>query len=124
MKIILADREAELMEILWQHGPSTVAEVRAHLNDDLAYTTVLTILRNLESKGYISHAGEGRAHRFSPVIAREAAQRSALRHLAAKLFSGSTSLLLTHLISDRALTEEDIERIRRLLKQRGREGKS
>ena len=123
MKIVLADREAELMEILWEHGPSTVAEVRARLNDELAYTTVLTILRNLESKGYIGHEGEGRAHRFSPVIGRESAQRSALRHLAAKLFSGSTSLLLTQLISDKALTDEEIACVRRLLSQRERGGK-
>lgn len=124
MKIVLADREAEIMEVLWTHGPSTVAEVRDHLKDNLAYTTVLTILRNLEGKGYLGHDEEGRAHRYSPLILREAAQRSALRDLATKLFSGSSSLLLTQLVRDEDLTEKDLERIRRLLARRSRGGSS
>lgn len=124
MKIVLADREAEVMEVLWTHGPSTVAEVRDHLKDNLAYTTVLTILRNLEGKGYLGHNEEGRAHRYLPLILREAAQRSALRDLATKLFSGSSSLLLTQLVRDEDLTEKDLERIRRLLARRSRGGSS
>jgi predicted transcriptional regulator len=124
MKIALADREAEIMEVLWTRGPSTVTEVRDHLKDDLAYTTVLTILRNLEGKGYVGHDEEGRAHRYSPLILREAAQRSALRDLATKLFNGSSALLLMQLVRDENLTEEDLERIRRLLAQRTRRGSS
>lgn len=55
MKIALTNREADVMQVLWDHGPSLVAEVRNRLTDELAYTTVLTILRTLESKGYVSH---------------------------------------------------------------------
>jgi len=120
LEIVLADREAEFMEILWEFGAATVAEVQARLKADLAYTTVLTILRNLEAKGYLRHSEEGRAHRYSPVIEREAAQRSALRDLAAKLFQGSSALLLTQLVSDEALTDEEVKRIRRLLSRRGK----
>jgi predicted transcriptional regulator len=122
MKIVLAEREAEIMEVLWKQGPSTVAEVRERLKDDLAYTTVLTVLRNLESKGYVGHEEDGRAHRYSPHILREAAQRSAVRDLATKLFNGSSSLLLTELVRDENLTEEDIQRIRRLLNGRAKRG--
>ena len=122
MKIVLADREAEIMEALWMGGPSTVAEVRARLKDPLAYTTVLTFLRNLEAKGYVSHDEDGRAHRYSPRILRESAQRSALRDLAAKLFSGSSALLMTALVRDESLTEEDLRRIRRLLSGRTKKG--
>ena len=122
MKIVLADREAEIMEVLWMQGPSTVAEVRKRLKDDLAYTTVLTILRNLEAKGYLGHDEDGRAHRYSPAILREAAQRSALRDLAAKLFNNSSALLLTHLVRDEDLSDEDVKRIRRLLARRTRGG--
>jgi predicted transcriptional regulator len=124
MKIVLADREAEIMEVLWTRGPSTVTEVRDHLKDDLAYTTVLTILRNLEAKDYVGHDEEGRAHRYSPLILREAAQRSALRDLAMKLFNGSSALLLTQLVRDEDLSAEDLERIRRLLARRSRRGSS
>lgn len=124
MRVVLAEREADLMEVLWEHGPSTVAEVRAHLRDRLAYTTVLTILRNLESKGYVGHREEGRAHRYLPLVARDAARRSAVRDLAAKLFKGSAALLLTHLVCDQNLTDEEVSRIRRLLDQRTRRNRS
>lgn len=117
MDIALTDREADLMDVLWEHGASTVTEVRQHLKDELAYTTVLTILRTLEAKGYVDHIEEGRAHRYAPVVARDAARRSALRALASKLFKGSTELLLTHLVSDEKLTKVEIQRIRRLLDQ-------
>jgi BlaI family transcriptional regulator, penicillinase repressor len=121
MHINLSDREAELMDVLWEHGPSTVTEVRAKLEDELAYTTVLTMLRNLEAKGYIRHEAEGRAHRYAPVIAREAARRSALHHLARKLFKGSPELLLAHMVSDGKLTDAEVRKIRKLLDEhRGR----
>jgi predicted transcriptional regulator len=120
MKIVLAEREAELMQVLWEHGPSTVAEVQARLKDELAYTTVLTILQKLEKKGFVSHEDEGRAHRFRADIARDKAQRSAVRDLAARLFKGSTALLLAQAVSDESLTEEELKRIRRLLSERKR----
>ena len=122
MKIVLAEREAELMQSLWEHGPSTVTEVQRRLKDDLAYTTVLTILQKLERKGYVKHAEEGRAHRFMAAIDRDAAQRSAVRDLAIKLFKGSTALLLTELVKDESLSADDLKRIRRLLTRRHRGG--
>jgi predicted transcriptional regulator len=115
MEFSLTDREASLMEVLWDRGPSTVAEVRSQLPDELAYTTVLTILRNLESKGYVTHEEEGRAHRYAAVVARDAAQRSALQALKHKLFRGSTELLLTQLVAEKDLSPAQIERIQRLL---------
>jgi predicted transcriptional regulator len=124
MRIVLADREADLMEVLWDRGPSTVAEVREKLKVSLAYTTVLTILRNLEGKGYVGHEEEGRAHRYVALVARDAARRSALRDLSAKLFKGSTELLLTHLVADQKLSDEEVRRIRRLLNQHSKEDPS
>lgn len=121
---VLTDREADLMEVLWEQGPSTVAEVREKLHDPLAYTTVLTILRTLESKGYVAHYEEGRAHRYRATVGREKARRSALKALAQKLFGGSTTLLLTHLISDEELTANDMRRIRRMLDERSNEDES
>ena len=117
MRIVLTGREADLMGVLWESGPSTVAEVRERLTDDLAYTTVLTILRTLESKGYVAHEEEGRAHRYVPRIARDDARRSALRDLSRKLFKGSASLLLTHLVADEKLSAAELRRIRALLDQ-------
>jgi len=118
MDIILTDREADIMQILWDHGPSVVAEVRAHLQDELAYTTVLTILRTLETKGYVKHDEEGRVHRYAAAVQQQAARKSALRHLTGKLFQGSTELLFTHLVSDRKLSAEQLRRMRELLDQK------
>jgi predicted transcriptional regulator len=120
MEIVLADREAEIMETLWDAGPSTVAEVKDRVPDELAYTTVLTILRNLEAKGYVSHASDGKAHRYSALIARDAAQRSALRAMAHKFFKGSTAMLLTHLVADEKLADADVKRLRAMLTKRSR----
>jgi predicted transcriptional regulator len=118
MRIALTDREAEFMGVLWDHGPSTVAEVRERLRDDPAYTTVLTILRNLEAKGYVGPTKDGRAHRYAALIKRDSAQRSALRDLSAKLFKGSTEQLLTHLVSSQKLSDAQLDRIQQLLDER------
>jgi predicted transcriptional regulator len=115
MNISLTDREADVMQLLWDHGPSVVTEVRARLDDDLAYTTVLTILRTLEAKGYVTHTEEGRVHRYSAAVQQHAARKSALRHLTGKLFKGSSELLFSHLVADRNLTAEQIQRMRKLL---------
>ena len=68
MGVSQTNRETDVMRVLWDHGPSVVAEVRDRLADDLAYTTVLTILRTLETKGYVGHEEEGRVHRFADKI--------------------------------------------------------
>jgi predicted transcriptional regulator len=111
------------MEVLWERGASTVAEVQGALDAKLAYTTVLTILRTLESKGYAGHAEEGRAFRYRALVARDAARRTALRDLAGRLFKGSTELLLTHMVEDEELTDEQVRRIRTLLSRRARKAK-
>jgi predicted transcriptional regulator len=120
MDIVLADREAEIMEVLWDSGPCTVAEVKERVSDDLAYTTVLTFLRNLESKGYVTHDAQGKAHRYSALVPRAAAQRSALQAIAQKFFKGSTAMVLTHLVADEKLGEADIKRLRAMLSRRAR----
>lgn len=112
------------MQILWARGPSIVSEVRAGLSDDLAYTTVLTILRTLETKGYVSHVEEGRVHRYVAKVQQQAARKSALRHLTSKLFQGSAELLFAQLVSDRNLTPEQIRRMRELLEHTSGGGKS
>jgi predicted transcriptional regulator len=118
MNISLTDREADVMQVLWEKGPSVVAEVRESLEDELAYTTVLTVLRTLELKGYVGHKSEGRVHRYFAAVQQQAARRSALRHLTGKLFAGSSELLFTHLVSDQKLSPEQIGRMRRLLRSK------
>lgn len=116
--IHLTDREADVMQVLWDHGPSVVNEVKEKLADDLAYTTVLTILRTLEQKGYVKHEEEGRVHRYSATVKETAARKSALRHLTGKLFKGSAELLFTHLVSDQKLSKDQVARMRALLAEK------
>ena len=77
-ELSLGDRELDVMAVLWEVGDGTVAEVREKLPADLAYTTVLTILRKLEAKGLVRHKVEGKAHRYYPRVAQKNARRSVL----------------------------------------------
>ena len=124
MDIQFTDREIDVMEVLWERGPSLVGEVRAALKDDLAYTTVLTILRTLEGKRYVAHEQEGRGYRYFAAVKREAAQRSALRRLTSKLFKGSAELLFTHLVSDQKLSAKQIRNMRALLEHKSQKGEN
>ena len=118
MEIAFTERELDVMAVLWELGEATVAEVRERLPDDLAYTTVLTVLRTLEEKGYVGHTEEGKAYRYHPLVERQTAGKSALRRLTRKLFKDSPSLLLTQLVSDRGLSDDELRRMRRLLDER------
>jgi BlaI family penicillinase repressor len=118
MRITFTDRELDVMAVLWSRGSATVAEVRERLPDDLAYTTVLSVLRTLEEKGHVGHRGEGKAHRYFPLVERPVAGRSALARLIDTVFNGSPELLLTQLVSDRDLSDDQIKKLRRLMDAR------
>ena len=107
------ERELDVMTALWTTGSGTVTEVRDALDAPLAYTTVLTILRNLEAKGYVRHEEEGRAHRYFPKVRQQVAQRNALRRLVDTLFVGSPEALLAQLVDEHDLTADDLRRIAR-----------
>lgn len=118
MEIVLFDRELEVMQILWERGPSTVTEVRAALTDEMAHNTVLTVLRRLEEKGYAGREEEGRAHRYHALVEPQQVRESALERLTRKLFAGNPEMLLTHLVSGRKLSASQLRRIRRLVDDR------
>lgn len=120
----LTDRELDIMNILWDLGSGTVTEVRDQLDDDLAYTTVLTVIRTLETKGFLRHKGEGKAHRYFPCVAREVNAGSTLTRVLRTVFQDSPELLLTHLVQERSLTPMEIKRLRKLLDSAGEDGAS
>jgi BlaI family transcriptional regulator, penicillinase repressor len=111
----LGDRELEVMTWLWANGSGTVTEVKEGLADPLAYTTVLTILRNLEAKGFLRRQDEGRAHRYFPRVQQKAARRRALRRLIDTLFLGSPEALLSHLVDEHDLSAAELRRIAKRL---------
>lgn len=111
-------RELDIMSVLWRSGSATVGEVRDALADagiELAYNTVLTILRILQEKGHVGHAVEGRAHRFRALVARDAASRTAVRRLLDGLFDQSPEALLTHLVRGEGLDRAALERLKALV---------
>jgi len=118
MDVSFTDRELDVMAVLWRRGSGTVSEVREGLDDDLAYTTVLTILRTLEDKGFVTHLAEGKAHRYLPAVSPETAGKSALSRVLDKIFAGSSEMLLAQLVSDRKLDAAELRRLRKLLDER------
>jgi predicted transcriptional regulator len=111
-ELVLGNRELDVMRALWDLGSGTVSDVRQRLPVKLAYTTVLTILRNLEEKSYVSRVAEGRAHRYSPRVGRLAARRSAIARVVDTLFHGAPEELIAHMVDDRTLTGREIKRLR------------
>ena len=115
----LGERELDVMTVLWQRSSGTVAEVQEALSATLAYTTVLTMLRNLEAKGFVRREEEGRAHRYFPKVKQRAEQRRALRRLIDTLFLGSPEALLSQLVDDHALSSDELRRIAKRLGDAG-----
>jgi predicted transcriptional regulator len=117
----LTEAELRLMKVVWQKGQATVAEVAAALPRelDLAYNTVLTILRILETKGYLKHAKakDGRAFVYHPLVGREDATRGAVRQLLGRFFGDSAEALVLNLLDDETLGDAVLKKIRKLLRQ-------
>ena len=109
--VLIGDRELEVLHELWRRGPSTVAEVQERLPDDLAYTTVLTILRNLEGKGFVAHETVGRAHRYAAVIEAQSVHELALTRLLRKVFRGDALALVTGLVQRKALSSAQLREL-------------
>ena len=124
MTIHLTDRELDVMAVLWDRGSATVGEVLEDLADDLAYTTVLSVLRGLELKTYARHETEGRAHRFYPTIRRSDAEKRRIGRLLDRLYQGSREILITRLVTEEELSREELERIRGIIDERLREADS
>jgi predicted transcriptional regulator len=114
----LTDGEARLMTVLWEKGTATVADVVAALRPRRAvnYSTVQTMLRILENKGYVTHERSGRAFIYRPVVDQQQARRSALSHLASRLFNNSPSLLVLNALEDERMNSAELERLKQLIR--------
>ena len=114
----LTQRELDIMGVLWELGEGTVTEVRDRVDPDLAYTSISSMIRTLELKGFVSHRrGEGKTHVYFPVIAPEAAGESALGRVLDKIYGGSPIKLLAHLVQQKRMSPKELERMRDLLKK-------
>ena len=113
----LTQRELDIMSVLWDLGEATVTEVRDRVDPELAYTSISSMIRTLELKGYVSHRrGEGKTHVYFPAIDPETAGESALSRMLEKIYGGSPIKLLAHLMEQRKLSAAELARMRDLLK--------
>jgi BlaI family transcriptional regulator, penicillinase repressor len=107
----LTPLELEIMQVLWDVGPCTVAEVQPKLKADLAYTTVQTMLNVLLRKNKVKRVQEGRAYRYRPAVSRERASGNALSDLVKRMFGGSSEALLMAMVDTRQITAEELARV-------------
>ncbi|HEY8469980.1 MAG TPA: BlaI/MecI/CopY family transcriptional regulator [Longimicrobiales bacterium] len=122
-EIYFTPRELDVMSILWRAGSATVAEVREALGEELAYTSVLSVLQTLEEKGHVRHELEGRAYRYYPVVEPERAGKSALARIRDAIFQGSVERMFAQFVAGERLSREELERMQELLNQRLKEAK-
>jgi predicted transcriptional regulator len=120
--VTLTEAELRIMDVLWRKGSSTVQQVVDWLPFALAYNSVLTTIRTLEKKGHIKHVKDGRAHVYEPVIGREEATRSEIRHLVSRFFRNSHEALVLNILQDDAIDAGELKLLREMLDQSGEKG--
>jgi predicted transcriptional regulator len=115
----LTEAELRIMNVLWDKGPATVHEVLQALppKPNLAYNSVLTIIRILETKGYVKHVKDKRAHIYMSKIDRENATRFEIRHLVSRFFGNSHERLLLNILEESSIDAEELARMRELLER-------
>jgi len=122
---ILTEAELRLMNVLWEKGPSTVQQILDALprRPALAYNSVLTTIRVLEKKSYVKHAKDGRAHVYVPLIGKQEASRSEIKHLVQRFFGSSQEALVLNILEERQVDQGEVDRLRQLLADQPGEGK-
>jgi predicted transcriptional regulator len=112
--ITLTEAELRLMKVLWERGESAVSDIVSAVSGErtLAYTSVLTTVRILESKGYVCHRQEGRAFLYSPCIDEFEASKSEVRHVLQRFFGNSRERLLLSLLGDDDVSPEELRRLK------------
>ncbi|MHC4586791.1 MAG: BlaI/MecI/CopY family transcriptional regulator [Planctomycetota bacterium] len=114
--------ELQIMNVVWEKGKATVHDVKDVLSRGRkpAYTTILTMMRKLEAKGYLEHDVDERTYVYRPTISRKLVRHGILGDILDRLFEGSPSLLLNSLVEQNRVTEKELSKIRKLIKERGK----
>jgi len=116
----LGDLQLRIMQALWERGEATVSQVLVDLaaHADLAYTTVATMLRKMENRGLVIHRVEGRSFIYRAKVKAEEVSRSMADHLVDRLFEGSLTEAVNHLLTTREVSREELTRLERLIAER------
>ena len=114
--------ELQIMNVVWEKGKATVHDVKDVLGRGRkpAYSTILTMMRKLEAKGYLEHDVDERTYVYRPTISRKVVRHGILGDILDRLFEGSPSLLLNSLVEQNRVTERELRKIRKLIKERGK----
>ena len=117
----LTATELEMMNVIWRIGPCSVLQVVEQLRSEreLAYTSVSTIVRILEQKGYVISSKEGRGHLYEAAVSKEDYQRSKVRRMVTSVFDNTPALLVRRLLDTESLSSDDLAQIRALLRKKG-----
>ena len=108
----LTQREAQIMDVLWRAGSATAERIRQELPDEPHDSTVRTLLRILENKGYVKHTVRGKAYLYRPAVRRASAERKAVLNVIKRFFGGSAEALVLRLIEDEHVTPEQLEHLK------------
>src|SRR3712207_5656202 len=121
----LSRRERQIMDVLYQLGEATAAEVQERLPEPPSYSAVRAMLRILEDKGHVGHHEDGPRYVYTPTVARDTARRSAVSHLLKTFFDGSVTDAMAALLdgAERKLSRDEIDRLSQIIEQRKREGR-
>jgi BlaI family transcriptional regulator, penicillinase repressor len=121
----LSRRERQIMDIVYQRGKASAAEVREAMPDAPSYSAVRAMLRILEEKGHLKHQEEGLKYVYAPTVARDKAKRSAVQHLLDTFFNGSPEQIMAALldVSSTRLTREELDRMSAMIEKAKKEGK-
>ena len=121
----LSRRERQIMDILYQRGKASASEVREAMEAASGYSAVRAMLRVLEEKGHVKHQAEGLKYVYVPVVARDKAKRSAVKHVMETFFNGSAEQIVAALldVSSTRLTREELDRMSEMIEQAKKEGK-
>ncbi|MHC4537426.1 MAG: BlaI/MecI/CopY family transcriptional regulator [Planctomycetota bacterium] len=120
-EIRLGRLELQIMNVVWDRGKATVHDVKKALSRRKpAYSTILTMMRKLEAKGYLEHDVDDRTYVYRPTISQQAVRRSVLGDIVDRLFEGSPSLLLNSLVEQNHISEKELKQIQKLIKERGK----
>lgn len=119
-EVRLGRLELQIMNIVWKQGKSTVHDVKDAISKGRkpAYSTILTMMRKLENKGYLEHEVDDRTYVYQATISRQAARRSMLGDLIERAFEGSPSLLISSLVEQNRITESELREIQKLIGER------
>jgi predicted transcriptional regulator len=116
----LGDLQLRIMKVLWAHEEATVGDVLAALgpNADLAYTTIATMLRKMEARGLVKHRAEGRTFVYRAVVAAGEVSRGMVDHVVDRMFEGSLADVVSHLLTTREVSREELRELERLIAER------